>query len=33
MVFGLGGGTGSGIAVDLARHLSNRPLAKVVVKI
>ena len=24
IVFGLGGGTGSGIAVDLARHLSNR---------
>ena len=24
VVFGLGGGTGSGIAVDLARHLSNR---------
>ena len=24
LVFGMGGGTGSGIAVDLARHLSNR---------
>jgi hypothetical protein len=24
IIFGLGGGTGSGIAVDLARHLSNR---------
>lgn len=24
IVFGMGGGTGSGIAVDLARHLSNR---------
>ncbi len=24
IVFGIGGGTGSGIAVDLARHLSNR---------
>ncbi len=24
VVFGIGGGTGSGIAVDLARHLSNR---------